>query len=155
MIQETMTHVCRVCESTHIVKNGTNRYGNAQYHCKDCGTYRVFMPKQAYAETEHHTVLRSCVEWHASLPWRAKSWGLPLASEAKPPASICGRAFQMTTSTATPSVIFVMPTNMCSRLKPIMVLGMKPGRLRIWNAGTTPCVNEWAATFGKRCPFQI
>ncbi|SRR5258708_732134 len=25
MLQETMTHVCRVCERTHIVKNGTNR----------------------------------------------------------------------------------------------------------------------------------
>jgi transposase-like protein len=62
MIQETLTHVCRVCESTHIVKNGTNRCGNAQYHCKDCGTYRVLKPKQAYAETEQHTVLRACLE---------------------------------------------------------------------------------------------
>jgi len=216
MIQETMTHVCRVCERTHIVKNGTHRCGNAQDHCKDCGTYRVLKPKQAYAETEQHTVLRlawsvvACVELHASLPWRgkplragskrtsrtclmakkpfclrhpmtfsnwmksgvlcakkitndgcgrrcaaerAKSWGSPLASEAKPPAAVCGRAFQMTTSTATPSVIFGMPTNTCFRLKPIMVLGRKLGRLRIWNGGTTPCVNEWAATFDKRCPF--
>ncbi len=24
MLQETMTHVCRVCERTHIVKNGTS-----------------------------------------------------------------------------------------------------------------------------------
>ncbi len=62
MIQETMTHVCRVCESTNIVKNGTNRGGNAQYHCKDCGTYRVLKPKQAYAETEQQTVLRACLE---------------------------------------------------------------------------------------------
>ena len=62
MIQETMTHVCRVCERTHIVKNGTHRCGNAQYHCKDCGTYRVLKPKQAYAETEQHTVLRACLE---------------------------------------------------------------------------------------------
>lgn len=62
MIQEILTHVCRVCESTLIVKNGTNRCGNAQYHCKDCGTYRVLKPKQAYAETEHHTVLRACLE---------------------------------------------------------------------------------------------
>lgn len=62
MIQETMTHVCRVCRSTHIVKNGTNRGGNAQDHCKDCGTYRMLMPKQAYSETEQHTVLRACLE---------------------------------------------------------------------------------------------
>jgi hypothetical protein len=62
MIQETMTHVCRVCERTHSVKNGTNRWGNAQYHCKDCGTYRVLEPKQAYLESEQHTVLRACLE---------------------------------------------------------------------------------------------
>jgi IS1 family transposase len=62
MIQETMTHVCRVCKSTHSVKNGTNRCGNAQYHGKDCGTYRVLMPKQAYSETEQQTVPRACLE---------------------------------------------------------------------------------------------
>src|SRR5262249_542672 len=27
-----------------IVKNGTNKVGNAQYHCKDCGAYRVLEP---------------------------------------------------------------------------------------------------------------
>jgi insertion element IS1 protein InsB len=62
MIQETMIHACRVCKSTHIVKNGTNRCGNAQYHCKDCGTYRVLTPKQAYSESEQRTVLRACLE---------------------------------------------------------------------------------------------
>lgn len=62
MIQEILTHVCRVGESRLIVKNGTNRCGNAQYHCKDCGTYRVLKPQQAYAETEHHTVLGACLE---------------------------------------------------------------------------------------------
>jgi hypothetical protein len=43
--------------------------------------------------------------------------------------------------------------NTCSQLKPLIVLGRKLGRLRIWNAGTTPCVNVEAATFDKRCPF--
>jgi len=62
MIQETTTHVCRVCKSTHSVKNGTNRCGNAHYHCKDCGAYRVLKPKQAYSETEQQTVLRACLE---------------------------------------------------------------------------------------------
>jgi len=62
MIQETMTHVCRVCERTPSIKNGTKRCGNAQSHGKDCGTYRVLTPKQAYAETEQHTVLRACLE---------------------------------------------------------------------------------------------
>ena len=62
MIQETMTHVCRVCESTHIVKNGTKHCGNAQYHCKDCGTYRVLKPKPAYSETNKQTVLQAGLE---------------------------------------------------------------------------------------------
>jgi IS1 family transposase/transposase-like protein len=62
MIQETTTYVCRVCKSTHIVKNGTNRYGNAQYHCKNCGAYRVLKPTQAYSETEQQLVLRACLE---------------------------------------------------------------------------------------------
>ena len=57
-----MTPLCRVCERTQIVKKGANRCGNAQDHCKDCGTYRVLMPKQAYAETEQQTVLRACLE---------------------------------------------------------------------------------------------
>lgn len=62
MIQETMTHVCRACESTSIVKNGTHRGGNAQYHCKDCGTYRVLKPKPASWETHQQTVLQAGLE---------------------------------------------------------------------------------------------
>src|SRR5258708_39937555 len=42
--------------------NGTNRCGKAQYHCKDCGTYRVLEPKQAYVESKQHTVPRACLE---------------------------------------------------------------------------------------------
>ncbi|HEX8680891.1 MAG TPA: IS1 family transposase, partial [Ardenticatenaceae bacterium] len=33
MIQETITHHCRRCGSSNIVKNGTNRCGNQQYWC--------------------------------------------------------------------------------------------------------------------------
>src|SRR5690242_6019552 len=62
MIQETISHICRACKSTHIVKNGTNRCGNAQYHCKDCGAYRVLKPKQPYSKTEQQQVLRACLE---------------------------------------------------------------------------------------------
>jgi hypothetical protein len=79
--------------------------------------------------------------------------GCPWRARALPPASICGRALQMTPSTATPSVICGLPPTMCSRLKPIMVVGSKLGRRRRWNAGTPPCESVWAATFGKRCPF--
>jgi insertion element IS1 protein InsB len=62
MIQETITHICRVCKSTNSVKNGSNRCGNPQYHCKDCGTYRVLQPKPVYWEAEKQTVLQACLE---------------------------------------------------------------------------------------------
>ncbi len=62
MIQKTITHTCRTCKSTNIVKNGTNRCGTAQYHCKDCGTYRVLQPKSVYSEAEKQTVLQACLE---------------------------------------------------------------------------------------------
>ena len=62
MIQETTTHVCHVCKSTHIVKNEKNRCRNAQYHCKNCGAYRVLKPKQVYSETEQQPVRRACLE---------------------------------------------------------------------------------------------
>ncbi|MCB9419073.1 MAG: IS1 family transposase [Ardenticatenaceae bacterium] len=45
LIQETITYRCRVCDSTNIVKNGTNRCGNQQYWCNDCGARRVLQPK--------------------------------------------------------------------------------------------------------------
>jgi len=44
MIQKT--YCCRVCGSTNIVKNGTNRLKQQQYHCKDCGARRVLEPKR-------------------------------------------------------------------------------------------------------------
>ena len=46
MIQKTKTYLCRVCDSSNIVKNDKNRLGQPQYHCKDCGTYRVLEPKR-------------------------------------------------------------------------------------------------------------
>ena len=48
--------------SANIISNGTNRCGNAQYHCKDYGTYRVLKPTQAYSEAEKATVLRAGLE---------------------------------------------------------------------------------------------
>jgi len=44
MIQKTYT--CRVCGSANIVKNGTNRLKQQQYHCKDCGARRVLESKR-------------------------------------------------------------------------------------------------------------
>lgn len=39
-----------------------NRCGTAQYHCKDCGTYRVLKPRQIYSDTDKQTVLWACLE---------------------------------------------------------------------------------------------
>ena len=44
MIQETITYTCHSCSSINIVRNGTNKCGNQQYHCKDCRVYRVLKP---------------------------------------------------------------------------------------------------------------
>src|SRR6266700_6175255 len=62
MIQEMMTYICRVCKSTNLVKNGTNRCGTPQYHCKDCSTYRVLKPRLVYSEAEKQTILRASQE---------------------------------------------------------------------------------------------
>lgn len=47
MIQETVTYSCRTCGSINIVRKGTNKCGSPQYHCKDCGAYRVLKPMNA------------------------------------------------------------------------------------------------------------
>ena len=39
-----------------IDPNGTNKCGNAQYHCNACGAYRVLEPKCPYSETEKQTI---------------------------------------------------------------------------------------------------
>lgn len=57
-----ITYVCRACGSANIIRNGTNRCGNAQYHCKDGGIYRVLLPKSAYSEIDKQTVLRAGLE---------------------------------------------------------------------------------------------
>lgn len=46
MIQKTITYSCHSCGSINIVKNGTNKCGNQQYHCKACGVYRVLEPQE-------------------------------------------------------------------------------------------------------------
>jgi len=47
MIQITITYRCRVCSSTNIVRNGTNKCGSAQYYCKDCGATGSSNPRPA------------------------------------------------------------------------------------------------------------
>ncbi len=62
MIQVTITYRCRSCGSTNIVKNGTNKCGNPQYHCKDCHAYRVLEPQRVQAEEKRDLVLRAYKE---------------------------------------------------------------------------------------------
>jgi len=50
------------CGSADMVRNGTNRCGNAQDHWKDCGTSRVLKPKQVDSETEKATALQAGLE---------------------------------------------------------------------------------------------
>ena len=75
MIQVTTTYKCRVCGSENIVKNGTNKAGNPQYHCKDCGAYRVLVPKPSQAAQRRAQVLRAYQE-RASLRDLARIFGV-------------------------------------------------------------------------------
>ena len=62
MIQETFTFACRSCGSANIVKNGTNKCGNPQYHCKDCGVYRVLEPNERHSAQTRQQVLKAALE---------------------------------------------------------------------------------------------
>jgi transposase-like protein len=62
MIQETITYTCSRCGSINIVRNGKNKCGNRQYHCRDCGAYRVLKPQKAYPSKIKQTILRACKE---------------------------------------------------------------------------------------------
>ena len=57
MIQATTTYSCRRCGSININKNGTNKCGNAQYHCKECGAYLALEPKSGYSAAQKTQVL--------------------------------------------------------------------------------------------------
>ncbi len=59
MIQKTITYSCHSCDSINIVKNGTNKCGNQQYHCKECDAYRVLEPKSQPAQREKKRALRA------------------------------------------------------------------------------------------------
>jgi len=44
MIQTVITHHCTKCNSTNIVKNGTDYKGAQKYHCLDCDAYGTLKP---------------------------------------------------------------------------------------------------------------
>jgi len=62
MIQETITYTCHSCGSANIIKNGTNKCGNPQYHCKDCKVYRVLKPTQQHSTQTRQEVLKASQE---------------------------------------------------------------------------------------------
>jgi len=62
MITETIIYTCHRCDSENIIKNGTNRLGQQQYHCKDCGAYRVLKPKRPAQKKDKDTILRAYQE---------------------------------------------------------------------------------------------
>src|SRR5690349_9839891 len=62
MIQETITYTCSRCGSINIVRNGKNNCGNRQYHCRDCGAYRVLKPQKTYSQKTKQTILKACKE---------------------------------------------------------------------------------------------
>jgi len=59
MIEETITYSCRSCGSEHIIRNGHNKCGSAQYLCKACGACRVLTPKVRYTPEQKETVLKA------------------------------------------------------------------------------------------------
>ena len=62
MIQDTVVYKCSACGSKNIVKNGRNQVGSPQYHCKDCGVYRVLNPKVRYTQQEKTIILKAYKE---------------------------------------------------------------------------------------------
>jgi insertion element IS1 protein InsB len=75
MIQITITYRCRSCGSANIVKNGTNKCGHAQYHCKDCRVYRVLEPVTRHTAEQKRTVLDTYKE-RASLRGLGRIFGV-------------------------------------------------------------------------------
>jgi transposase-like protein len=59
MIQKTITYSCHSYGSINIVNNGTNKYGNQQYDCHDCGAYRVSEPNGSSIHQEKEKALQA------------------------------------------------------------------------------------------------
>lgn len=62
MIEETVRYSCRSWGSRKIIRNGYNKCGQAQYHCQDCGVYRVLELQPRHDETERQQVMQACRE---------------------------------------------------------------------------------------------
>ena len=62
MVQVIITYHYHRCGSTNIVKNDTDKCGNPQYHCKDCGVYQMLEPKGQYTEDEKAIIVEAYKE---------------------------------------------------------------------------------------------
>ena len=82
MIHVTMMYNCRACGSENIVKHGRNQAGNAHYHCKDCGAYRVLVPQAAEPPERRRHVLQAYRAW-ASLRGLGRICGVARQSVLK------------------------------------------------------------------------
>ena len=59
MIQTVTTHHCTRCNSTNIVKNGTDYKGAQKFHCLDCDAYGTLEPQsRSYSDFVKEFVLR-------------------------------------------------------------------------------------------------
>ena len=62
MVTETIIHVCRVCGSSNIVKNGHNASGSQQFWCKDCGKRGVLNPRRGYTDEQKEQIIAAYYE---------------------------------------------------------------------------------------------
>jgi insertion element IS1 protein InsB len=75
MIEMTIKHTCRACQSENIIKNGRNAFGKQQYRCKDCGAYKVLEPTLRYGQERKEEILRAYQE-RASLRGISRAFGV-------------------------------------------------------------------------------
>ena len=75
MIQKTVKHRCRSCQSENIVKNGHNACGKQQYRCKDCGACKVLEPTVRYGPGRKEEILRAYQE-RSSLRGVSRTFGV-------------------------------------------------------------------------------
>jgi insertion element IS1 protein InsB len=62
MIQVIVTKSCPRCQSTDIIKNGTNYKGQQKFHCNACKAYGTLAATRAYTAERKEEILRAYQE---------------------------------------------------------------------------------------------
>ena len=62
MIQTIITHECRECGSTDLVKNGRDYKGSQKYGCKTCGSYGTLTLTEKHSEQTQQEVKHALLE---------------------------------------------------------------------------------------------